>query len=309
MSDIDTIASLVDARDAEADEADPQTEQGDETDVEDQESEADESSGDEGAEQSDSDDADDAETVLVLTVDNRELEIPADTPKQVIETIQNLERSLKQDYQAKTTQLAEQRRQQDEVISQARAQALDAARSDIQKAQAQVNALAQIAYTPEDALFDLQDDPAAYKRAVKTNRAIEQQFQALNAHFAEVDRQLQTTKAEQSKAKATRALSRLAEIGLDQGAIQKVFQDAAKEYGLSNEYIEGVLDAETVEMMADAVKWRKQKQTAPQIRKKVSQVTKAPQPKAPARQRDALGRFKDKNLSTDDLASILNSMR
>ena len=281
----------------------------------------------EESEESEEEESDEDDEPSVLTLDNKELKIPKGTPKEVIEAVKGMEADLRKAFTQKTMALADERTAVTAKISEARAEALEASKAEILKAQALLQNLG--GFVPREQLMRLREtNRDAYEMARDRNEDLQAQYAQLQAQYAEVDGRISAEKENARKAKADAAFKKLAQtwangdlngdsVGTIKTKILSVFDKTAKHYGVNEAtdqeaFFGDVLDARMVMIMEDANKWRDLQASKPEVTKRVTSTAKAAPAKAPQtsqeRQRDKVGRFEKRRLSMRDTGDFLQQI-
>lgn len=186
------------------------------------------------------------------------------------------------DYRQKTQELAQRERETTQAVFQRLTQAQEAAQRATEEANALV-AYALQAY-PDDQLAQLAEtNPAEYvkqQHRIKMINDARAQLQQ-RADMARQAAQEQQAAAVEQARKAS--WDKLAQEKIDRPALEKIYAEAKSAYGLTDQELDGILDARAVLIMRDAIAFRQGKKSADElISKTQKQVAAAPSIKAKA---------------------------
>lgn len=216
------------------------------------------------------------------------------------------------DYTRKTQALAERESQAVEFLKTKH----DEVRSHyLQQAEVTRAAVAGMAGIKSDSEMAqlAQTDPAAWVAESQRQKAVQAYLSQLDQQITgekQAAQQEQTQRQQQAtKAMYERAWQELSKDGIDKPALTKIYGDANKSYGFTNEELAQVYDPRLVRMMKDAAAFRELQSKKAEVTKKVAEAPKMPQRKAtPADERNARAlndKFRSGRAKLNDLAALL----
>ncbi len=288
-----------------------------------EEGEAKEEPEEEEAEEAETDD-DSEDDDTVITLDNKELKIPAGTPPEVVTAVKEMERELRRGFNEKTTEVAAERRELPKRIAEAETKAAEQTRNEIQKAQAKLEMLGRVSL-PDPSLFKspqqlqalLDSDQKAYEQARLSNDMIQQAHTQWNQQKSELDAQLTQVDADiKAKAKiaddeAIRNCNEvLSDNGYDRKRLDGVLESFSQNFGVTDpKFYETLRDPHLIMALEAANKYHALQAKKPGIQKKVAKSVKAASRRAPVKQsglsRDVKGRFEQRRATVSDLAKLI----
>lgn len=192
----------------------------------------------------------------------QKFELPEGTPDEVAAKVEEIGKNLQGDYTRKTQELVSREKQAAEIVQRE----LDQGCQQVQQAINQAHAVIQA--------FGGLMDPAQQQQLSAYLGQLNQQAQLLN-------QQAEQVQAQQREAAKQEAWQRLTQEGFSRDTLQKTWNDAKEVYGLSDERLAQVLDADSWLVMRDAIAYRQLKAKAPTVTKAASEAPKLPQAKQP----------------------------
>ena len=292
--EVDPFDSLVNSLDDEPEEA---------TDEEVSEAESEETTDEEAVEEAEPEE----EATDELELDGKKLVIPAGTPPAIVSALKKMEGDLRADYTRKTQEAATLR-----TTAEQRAEAVEKQEqllsANFERAVAYKMAADRVSQFEQldwQAIADA--DP---QQATKLNFAFQQaQREAQKAHQAlqsgsqEAQHMSSQQRAQMLEAGQKELQKHIKGWGPD---VQRAIGQTMRDYGISEQAINGITDPAIVRAMYDAHQWRKLQADKPKAMKKVAEAPKALKPGGPPRStnREAVERLK-KTGRIEDLASLL----
>ena len=217
-----------------------------------------------------------------------------------------------QDYTKKTQALAERENQAVEFLKAKHDEFRQQYLSQAELARAAVTSMAGIKTEAE--LAELANsDPAAWVAESQRQKEI---FNYLNYLDQQINGERQRASQEQTERQAQtlqeqyqKAWTVLSKEKIDKPALAKIYTDAKKVYGFTDEELGGVYDARLVMALRDAAAYQELKSKRAEVTKKAVDAPRVPNKQAtPAnerRQRKLKGRFKGGRAKLSDLADLL----
>ena len=159
-----------------------------------------------------------------------------------------------------------------------------------------------------------QTDPAAWvaenQRQQSVRNFLDNLDNSIKGERSKAQQDAERSKAESIKAMSEKAWAALTEAKIDKAALSKIYGDASKTYGFSNEELGNVYDPRLVKMMRDATAYQALKAKAPEVTRKADAAPRMPTSKqatpAQERQKQQLNdRFKGGRGKLNDLAALL----
>lgn len=265
---LETAAALI----ANSNESDPIEEDDEEQDDAPQdETEGDESDADEGATET---------PKRELLFAGQKFELPEGVPDEVASKVEEIGKNLQGDYTRKTQELVSREKQAAEIVQRE----LDQGRQQVNQAINQAHAVIQAfggLMDPAQLAQLAAEDPTAYVQHQARQQQLSAYLGQLNQQAQLLEQQAQQVKAQQVEVAKQEAWQRLTQEGFTRDTLQKTWNDAKEVYGLSDERLSQVLDADSWLVMRDAIAYRQLKAKAPTVTKAASEAPKLPQAKQP----------------------------
>ena len=265
---LETAAALI----ANSQESDPIEEDDEEQDDATQdETEGDESDADESATET---------PKRELLFAGQKFELPEGTPDEVAAKVEEIGKNLQGDYTRKTQELVSREKQAAEIVQRE----LDQGRQQVQQAINQAHAVIQAfggLMDPAQLAQLAAEDPSAYVQQQARQQQLSAYLGQLNQQAQLLNQQAEQVQAQQREAAKQEAWQRLTQEGFTRDTLQKTWNDAKEVYGLSDERLSQVLDADSWLVMRDAIAYRQLKAKAPTVTKAASEAPKLPQAKQP----------------------------
>jgi hypothetical protein len=229
------------------------------------------------------------------------------------------QRMMQADYQRKTQEIAQQRRQAEEAARQVVKEAQSRFAQELQALEAMVENLVAPNLQNVDLNQLAQEDPATWARLFQQKQQIDQAKQAVKAKLREQQemghREQQERMAEivrEGMSKLTDPSSKLY-VESFETKVPQLRDFAAKNYDLSEQEVASIVDPRFVKVLADAMAWRELQAKKPEVEKKVLAAPKALKPNRPDPNaaknaaREALKtRLKSGSASIDDAVNYLS---
>lgn len=242
----------------------------------------------ENAPEGDEDESSDAEEASATDAPKREVqfagqkfEIPDGTPEEVAVKVEEIGKNLQADYTRKTQDLVSRERQAAEVVQRE----LDTGRQHIQQAMQQAQALIQVTggfMDPTEMARLAQEDPQAWIAQNARQQQLQAYFGQLNQQAQVLEQQAKQAREQAESASKQAALQKLEAEGVNHEALTKLWGDAKTHFGLTDERLSQVLDAESWLVLRDAVAFRQLKAQKPAVTKQAAAAPKLPEaPKRP----------------------------
>lgn len=242
----------------------------------------------ENAPEGDEDESSDAEEASATDAPKREVqfagqkfEIPDGTPEEVAVKVEEIGKNLQADYTRKTQDLVSRERQAAEVVQRE----LDTGRQHIQQAMQQAQALIQVTggfMDPTEMARLAQEDPQAWIAQNARQQQLQAYFGQLNQQAQVLEQQAKQAMEQAESASKQAALQKLEAEGVNHEALTKLWGDAKTHFGLTDERLSQVLDAESWLVLRDAVAFRQLKAQKPAVTKQAAAAPKLPEaPKRP----------------------------
>lgn len=309
----DLASFLVDTPEEESNEQDDEATPADESTGE--EADTDEPANDGQDDDQDSPDGEDedaptpTETKITIKVknDSGEEEAIELTPDEIAKSYMR-----QKDYTAKTTALAQR---ENEAVEFLRSKNEEVRSHYLQQAELAKAAVIQIAgLKSEDDLAQLAStDPAAWVAETQRQRQISNYLAGLNQQI-EGEKQQAKAQADQRSAQAIKqayetAWQELSKDGIDKPKLQKIFSDASKTYGFTNEELGAVYDHRLVRALKDAAAYRALQAQKPAVMQKAQAAPRMPTKQTPPaqerRDKELDNRFRTGRAKLSDLAAFL----
>lgn len=216
------------------------------------------------------------------------------------------------DYTAKTTALAEREDQAVKYLTQKHDEIRNQYLTQAEVARAAVSQMAGLKTEAEMAQL-ANSDPAAW---VAENQRQRQVMAFLNQLDSQIQGEKQAAQVEasqreqQTKAKMyENAWNELSKDGIDKPKLQKIYTEASKSYGFTDEELGGVYDPRMVRVLRDAAAYRNLQAQKAVVTKKVQEAPRMPNRQAsPAQDRREKAleqKFKSGRAKLNDLAAFL----
>lgn len=242
----------------------------------------------ENAPEGDEDESSDAEEASATDAPKREVqfagqkfEIPDGTPEEVAVKVEEIGKNLQADYTRKTQDLVSRERQAAEVVQRE----LDTGRQHIQQAMQQAQALIQVTggfMDPTEMARLAQENPQAWIAQNARQQQLQAYFGQLNQQAQVLEQQAKQAREQAESASKQAALQKLEAEGVNHEALTKLWGDAKTHFGLTDERLSQVLDAESWLVLRDAVAFRQLKAQKPAVTKQAAAAPKLPEaPKRP----------------------------
>lgn len=206
--------------------------------------------------------------------------IPEDTPPEVAAQIEETGKAMQADYTRKTQELVSRERQAAEIVQNE----LNQGRQQLSQAVQQVQAVLQTVgglMSPAELAQLAATDPQGWIQANARQQQITSMLGQLQQQAQLVDQQTKQADAHRQEVAKQEAWQRLNAEGIDNAGLQKLWVSAKQHYGLSDERLAQVLDAESWLVLRDAIAMRELKAQKPAITKKVNEAPRLPEGKKP----------------------------
>lgn len=210
----------------------------------------------------------------------QKFELPEGTPDEVAAKVEEIGKNLQGDYTRKTQELVSREKQAAEIVQRE----LDQGRQQVQQAINQAHAVIQAVgglMDPAQLAQLAAEDPSAYVQHQARQQQLSAYLGQLNQQAQLLNKQAEQVQAQQREAAKQEAWQRLTQEGFTRDTLQKTWNDAKEVYGLSDERLSQVLDADSWLVMRDAIAYRQLKAKAPTVTKAASEAPKLPQAKQP----------------------------
>lgn len=215
------------------------------------------------------------------------------------------------DYTRKTQELSQREREVTQALSQRLTQSQQVTQQALADADVLVNYALSV-FSPDQMAQLAAQDPAKWATETQRMQGIAQAKQMLTQRSEQL-RQAQEQQMQESAAQAKQAAwTALSAANIDKPALEKIYSESAKLYGLSQSDLDGIMDARAVLIMRDALAYRNGQSKAKElISKTTAQVKAAPMPQARAsnadagKNRDAIKRIMSGKGSLRDLSNLI----
>lgn len=210
----------------------------------------------------------------------QKFELPEGVSDEVASKVEEIGKNLQGDYTRKTQELVSREKQAAEIVQRE----LDQGRQQVQQAINQAHAVIQAfggLMDPAQLAQLAAEDPSAYVQHQARQQQLSAYLGQLNQQAQLLNQQAEQVQAQQREAAKQEAWQRLTQEGFTRDTLQKTWNDAKEVYGLSDERLSQVLDADSWLVMRDAIAYRQLKAKAPTVTKAASEAPKLPQAKQP----------------------------
>lgn len=216
------------------------------------------------------------------------------------------------DYTRKTQELAKRENEAVQFLTSKHEEIRNQYVSQAELSRAAVAQMAGIKSESEMAQL-ANSDPAAWVAENQRQRQISSFLSGLDNQINNEKQQAHAQAEQRSKQALKQAFDssweELTKAKIDKAALAKIYGDASKTYGFSNEELGNVYDHRLVKMMRDATAYQALKAAKPTVTKQVTNAPRMPkrqaQPGQERRDQALANKFKNGSAKLNDLAAFL----
>lgn len=215
-----------------------------------------------------------------------------------------------QDYTQKTQQIASERKQYQQAVSQQIQEVSQSTQRQLLQAQTLVDQLLQVRSPQELQQLANTDPAAAFQESLRLQQ-IQQARNAIAQQLEQNEQMMQQQQAQQIEEFKAQSWQELSKQNITRPVLQEIYTEAAKAYGFSGNDFDSILDHRAVLVLRDAVAYQKLLAKKGQVVKQVTSAPPMPRQKtvepANQRNRELDKKFAAGRANTRDLASLLES--